>query len=319
MNVSMLGRPHPAVSRHETGDTSARAAVSGAGSRHTAESNMEYKTILVHVDRSTRLGERLEVALRLAERFGAHLTGLYALSALRVPAYALTASAETLLEATERQRAESLRQAKEVFDAACKRYMGIAAEWRVSEEDALEAVRLSARYSDLVVVGQHDPYAERDSGTHEKFVEELALSASRPVLIVPYAGHFPNPGKRILIAWNASPQAARAVTAALPILQQAEEVRIAVFDPDKRHGQHGDVPGADLALQLARHGVKALVTEQGSPNGDVGCGILSRAADFGSDMIVMGAYSHSRARERVLGGATRTLLSSMTVPVLTVH
>jgi nucleotide-binding universal stress UspA family protein len=280
---------------------------------------MEYKTILVHIDRATRRSERLEVGLRLAEAFNAHLVGMYALSALRIPAYALSASAEALLEAAEHQRTESLQQAKAAFDAVCKRYVGIAAEWRTSDEDALEAVRLSTRYSDIVVVGQHDPYADEDSGTNESFVEELVLAVSHPVLIVPYAGHFASPWKRVLIAWNASPPAARAVNAALPLLQRAEEVRVAVFDTDKTGAEHGEIPGADLALHLARHGVKASVTEQGSPAGDVGCGILSRAADFGSDLIVMGAYSHSRARERVLGGTTRTLLGSMTVPVLTAH
>lgn len=280
---------------------------------------MEYKTILVHIDRGTRRSERLEVALRLAAAFNAHLIGMYALSALRIPAYALSASAETLLEAAEQHRNEALRQAREAFDAACQRYVGIEAEWRSSDQDALEAVLTSARYSDLVVVGQHDPYSDQDCGTNERFVEELVLTASRPVLVVPYAGHFVNPFKKIVIAWNASPQASRAVAAAMPLLQRADEVRVAVFDAGKSDAEHGEVPGADLALHLARHGVKAIVTEQGSPNGDVGSGILSRAADFGSDLIVMGAYSHSRARERILGGATRTLLASMTVPVLTAH
>lgn len=280
---------------------------------------MEYKTILIHMDRAERRSERLELGLRLASTFEAHLIGLYAVSMLRMPAYALSASAETLLEAGEQERAESQQAAERVFRAACQRYLGIAAEWRTANEDAVEAVKLSARYSDLVIVGQHDAYADRDSGTDASFVADLALSVSRPVLVVPYAGHFTDIGRKVLIAWNASPQAARAVTAALPLLKRAEEVRVAVFDAERGHEEHGELPGADLALHLARHGVNALVTEQGSPNGDVGCGILSRAADFGSDLIVMGAYSHSRMRERVLGGATRTLLESMTVPVLAAH
>ena len=280
---------------------------------------MDYKTILVHMDRSPRRSERLAIGLRLAEAFNAHLVGLYALSSLRIPSYALSASAEALLEAADQDRNRSLEEAKAAFESACQRALGVAAEWRSSDEDALEAVLVSARYSDLVIIGQHDPYADQDSGTQQRFVEELAVTANRPLLLVPYAGHFTNSFKKVLIAWNASRQAQRAVNAALPLLQRAEEVRVAVFDPEKRDADHGEVPGADLALHLARHSVKALVTEQGSPNGDVGCGILSRAADFGSELIVMGAYSHSRARERILGGATRTLLDSMTVPVLMSH
>ncbi len=280
---------------------------------------MDYKTILVHMDRSPRRSERLAIGLRLAETFNAHLVGLYALSSLRIPAYALSASAGALLEAADQDRNQALEAAKATFDSVCQRSLGVAAEWRSSEEDALEAVLVSARYSDLVVIGQHDPYADQDSGTQQRFVEELVVTANRPVLLVPYAGHFTNSFKRVLIAWNASRQAQRAVNAALPLLQRAEEVRVAVFDPEKRDADHGEVPGADVALHLARHSVKALVTEQGSPNGDVGCGILSRAADFGSELIVMGAYSRSRARERILGGATKTLLDSMTVPVLMSH
>ncbi len=280
---------------------------------------MDYKTILVHVDRSPRRSERLSLGVHLAEEFNAHLVGLYALSSLRIPAYALSASAEALLEAADEDRSRAVDEAKAAFDSACQRSLGVTAEWRTSEEDALEAVLGSARYSDLVVIGQHDPYADQDSGTQARFAEEVVVTANRPVLVIPYAGHFAYPFKKILIAWNASRKAQRAVNAALPLLQRAEEVRVAVFDPEKRDDDHGEVPGADVALHLARHSVKALVTEQGSPNGDVGCGILSRAADFGSELVVMGAYSHSRARERILGGATKTMLESMTVPVLMSH
>jgi nucleotide-binding universal stress UspA family protein len=280
---------------------------------------MDYKTILVHIDHGRRCAERVELAVRLAEQTGAHLVGMYALSALRVPPYALTAPGGMLLEAIEQNNERSEHEARVVFDALVKRQVAVQLEWRSSHEDAVDAVQLSARYSDLVVVGQHDPYAEEDSGTDADFVDEVVTSVCRPVLVVPYAGKFDGVGRKILVSWNASSPAARAITAALPLLRRADEVRVAVFDARQTGFDHGEVPGADLALYLARHGVKASVTQQESPYGDVGCGILSRAADFGSDLIVMGAYGHSRTRERVLGGATRTLLDSMTVPVLMAH
>jgi len=174
---------------------------------------------------------------------------------------------------------------------------------------------LNARYSDLVIAGQRERDAEDDAGLAPEFVDELVLSAGRPVLLVPYAGRFPDTGKRVLVAWNASAEAARAVADALPLLARAENVNVVVFEPG-RTGDHGEEPGADAALYLARHGVKATVSTYGSPDVDIGSQILSRAADNGADLIVMGAYGHSRMRELILGGATRTILESMTAPVL---
>jgi nucleotide-binding universal stress UspA family protein len=134
--------------------------------------------------------------------------------------------------------------------------------------------------------------------------------------MVPYAGRFPDAGQRVLVAWNASREAARAVTDALPLLSRAERVEVVAFDST---GDHGEVPGADIALFLSRHGVKASAARQSAPGVDVGSQILSRAADVDADLIVMGAYGHSRLRELALGGATRSMLDAMTVPVLMAH
>jgi nucleotide-binding universal stress UspA family protein len=142
------------------------------------------------------------------------------------------------------------------------------------------------------------------------------MSAGRPVLMVPYAGRFPDTGKRVLIAWNAGREAARAVTDAMPLLSKAQSVEVVAFGEG---GDHGEVPGADLALFLARHGVKATAARQHAPGVDIGNQILSRAADVNADLIVMGAYGHSRLRELALGGATRSVLDAMTVPVLMAH
>jgi nucleotide-binding universal stress UspA family protein len=137
------------------------------------------------------------------------------------------------------------------------------------------------------------------------------------VLFVPYTGRFRDIGKRVLVAWNASREAARAVSDALPILAQAQSVEVVAFDPDG--ADHGEVAGADIALFLARHGVKASAARQSAPDIDVGSQILSRVADSNADLLVMGGYGHSRLRELALGGATRTVLDSMTLPVLMAH
>ena len=276
---------------------------------------MDYKTILVHLDRDARRSERVELAATLAGRHDAHLVGLFALSSSRMPSYVRSDTSGALIAAQNRQRAEAATEAEAAFRAAVRKHSGVKTEWRISAADALDAVRLNARYADLVVVGQREREAEDESGIAPEFVDELVLSCGRPVLIVPYAGRFPDAGKRALVAWNASAEAARAIADALPLLARAESVNVIVFETGPA-GDHGEEPGADAALYLARHGVKATVSRYGSPDIDVGSQILSRAADMAADLIVMGAYGHSRMRELVLGGVTRTILESMTAPVL---
>jgi nucleotide-binding universal stress UspA family protein len=277
---------------------------------------MTYKNILIHIDRGTRSGERLDIGFGLAQALNAHCVGLFALSAHRIPSYAKVEAGSILAEAEARFRAEAVVAAEAVFHGAVKRSGLATAEWRESKRDALGAMLLSARYSDLVIVGQRD--ADEDSGVTPEFVDELVLAAGRPVLAIPYAGRFANVGNNVLVAWNASREAARAVSDAIPLLQRAASVQVVAFDPGKG-ADHGDVPGADIGLFLARHGVKVQVAQQNGAGLDIGSQILSRAADIGADLIVMGGYGHSRMRELVLGGATRTLLESMTVPVLLSH
>ena len=145
------------------------------------------------------------------------------------------------------------------------------------------------------------------------------MSLGRPVLYVPSAGRFDDCGTRVLVPWNASREAARAVEEGLAFLREAKAAEVVTFDPDKVFPTGNIAPESDMRAYLNRHDVNARVV--GLPSGgiDVGSAILSRAADNGADLIVMGAYSHSRARELVLGGATRTLFKSMTVPTLMSH
>jgi nucleotide-binding universal stress UspA family protein len=123
----------------------------------------------------------------------------------------------------------------------------------------------------------------------------------------------------VVIAWNSAREAARAVHDAMPLLIAAEAVTVLTIDPREGPQGHGELPGADISLHLARHGVKAQVERTVSADLPVGEVLLSRLADLGADLLVMGAYGHSRMRELLLGGATRSLLQSMTVPVLMSH
>jgi len=145
----------------------------------------------------------------------------------------------------------------------------------------------------------------------------LALGVGRPVLIVPRYGTFETVGERVLVAWNGSREATRAVHDALPLLKLASSVTVLSIDPEHDTGDR--IPGADIALHLARHGVAAEGMSTVGLDISVGDLLLSRAADLGADLIVMGAYGHSRVRELVLGGATRHILQHMTVPVLMSH
>jgi len=280
---------------------------------------MPYRTVLLHLDRGARTKERLEMAFALAASHDAHLVGLFALSGPRIPSYALAEAGPVMVEAEKRQRAEAIQAGEAVFRAAMARNPGVKAEWRGTTRDALGAALVSARYADIVITGQLPPLRDDDTAMARDFCQELVLAAGRPVLFVPYAGHFESVGKRVLVAWNASRESARALTDALPILQRADSVQVVAFEPVQGEEQHGDVPGADISLYLARHGVKVTAAQQRSGGVDVGAQVLSRAADLDADLIVLGAYGHSRLREIVLGGVTRTLLESMTVPTLMSH
>ena len=280
---------------------------------------MALRNLLVYLDSTKASSARGEVALKLAQRHEAHLTALAPTATPLVPGYIAGNFPDELLkmqEAEARDRAEAAAQA---FRQAAERE-GVAVETRVvscTTANLTAVIALHARYADLTVMGQLDPDDPTPGGV--TMVEDVIMTAGRPTLVVPYVGAWTAPGRHVMIAWDASREAARAAQDALPLLEAAEEVTILVVNPDKGDQDHGEQPGADIALHLARHGVKAKVQRSEVRDITVGEEILSRLADAGSDLLVMGAYGHSRLREVVLGGVTRTLLEEMTVPVLMSH
>jgi len=276
---------------------------------------MTYKTILVHVDSGRRCPARIQLAAELAVRFDAHLAGLYALTAGYGPASPMIVSRAEIVEGQRQRAAKQAGEVQAMFGDAVQKGGLTRAEWRVSSDDAIAAMALHARYADLVVIGQPEP--EGDSGVDAAFAHRAVLAGGRPVLVVPYIGPAATLGKRVLLAWNATREATRAMTDALPLLQSADEVAVVMVRP--RGASHGEVPGADVGVYLARHGVRVKVDSIEAPEVDAGNLLLSQAADLSSDLIVMGAYGHSRFGELVLGGATRTIVESMTVPVVMSH
>jgi len=281
---------------------------------------MSYKDLLVVLDSEATARERLDLAAALAERFAAHLVGLYPLPTPQVPRH-LGYYDPALLDpflAELRERASSAAvKMRETFEHVTG-LRRLSAEWREITEGPDADPVLHARYADLAILGQLDPDRVETESIQPR-PEQVALASGRPVLIVPYAGRFDNVGRRIVIAWSSTREAARAVSDAMPFLESADLVNVLTIDPREGPDGHGELPGADIAVHLARHGVKAQIERTVSAGLPVGEVLLSRIADLGADLLVMGAYGHSRVRELLLGGATRSVLRSMTLPVLMSH
>lgn len=279
---------------------------------------MGYKTILVHVDDSTHVDERIRIAARIAAIEGAHLIGA-AMTGVSRFVYRNTDLNENdpnIGPHMELVR-ERARSALAAFEPKIKSLGVTSYEQRLIDDDAGSGLTLQASYSDLVVVGQTDP-EEISPAKMPELPAYVVMNAGRPVLIVPYAGHFDNLAGNVLIAWDGSTQATRAVTSAIPLLKRATIAKVVIFNADANPGIHGEQPGADIALYLARHNVNVEVLQKKTVL-DIGNALLSLVADESADLLVMGGYGHSRFREVLLGGATRTILASMTVPVLMSH
>jgi nucleotide-binding universal stress UspA family protein len=279
---------------------------------------MSYKTILVHVDKSRGAAERIKLAAMIAAKQNARLVGVALTGISRFIYQAglindndpnLTTHLSAQLDML-RNRAE---EALEEFAQLAQKLNVRAFETELIDDEAGDGVTLRARCNDLVVIGQTD-LDEPSPAVAPDFPEVVVMDTGRPVLIVPYAGRFDSVGNRVLIAWDGSIGATRAVANALPLLKSADAVDVAVFNPESV-GDPDQQPGADIAAYLAHHGVHANVVRQ-KIDISIGDALLSMATDLNSDLMVMGAYGRSRFREMLLGGVTRTVLQSMTVPVL---
>jgi nucleotide-binding universal stress UspA family protein len=279
---------------------------------------MSIKNILVHVDDSEQVDSRLDVAVKLVQTHDAHLAAIYAIAYPVISVYLGEGYVPAdLIESQAERSRERASAARKRFEERMGRD-GMEAEWREAEGYPADVISLNAKYADLTVVGQPHP-DDPQNYPNPGLPAEVALSAGRLVLVVPYIGALQEPGRNVLVAWNGSREATRAVNDALPILERAEKVTVLAVNPRKSGSDHGDIPSADIALHLARHGVKAEASQTVSGDTDVGDIILSRISDLGADLVVMGAYGHSRMRELVMGGVTRDLLRHMTVPVLMSH
>lgn len=279
---------------------------------------MSIKTILVHLDNPARASKVLDPAMTLAAAQGAHVVGLHVMPSLAaLPGYGYELPG-AVIDTFDRNNAARAAKLREAFDHALSSVVGVNGSWAQMQSlgsDPASEVLEHARCSDLVVVLQAD---EAEGATRWELGGRLVLESGRPVLMVPHSGKFPTIGKRVLVAWNGSRECARAVFDALPVMQKADEVRI--LGVGGRANPEGvDLPGAELAATLARHGLR-VVTETGKKTPlSVADELLNVASDTGADLLVMGGYGHSRAREFLFGGVTREIMGHMTVPVLFSH
>ena len=269
------------------------------------------KALLVHVDASPRAAVRLQLAEQLALAHGAQATAIYAVTSalLRYPmAMAAGADVAPMLAEVDAQRLEAARK---LFAASVDRQR---MNWLEVTGRPIVDVAQQALYADLLVLGQRSTDEMRDVDVPADFVSSVLIDSGRPAIVVPHITAAPPKLERVLVAWKPTREAARAVSAALPILLQARDVTVAAFD-------EGESPAAESGIvgYLRQHGVQARFKREVASEIDVGEQLLSLAADEQSDLLVMGCYGHGRAREWVLGGATRTVIESMTVPVLMSH
>ncbi|MCW5690462.1 MAG: universal stress protein [Pseudolabrys sp.] len=257
-----------------------------------------------------------DFAVAVGEAFEAHVAGIAVAYEPIIPGAVMGGIPPEFIEA---QRTESEKKAKDAtarFEAAAKR-SSLSAETRTltsSVSGAADQFARIARRFDLVVVGQPDP----NEGIQDEVIDEAALFESgRPVVYVPFIHKGGLKLDRVMVCWDGGRAATRAVADSMPFLRKARQVEIVMIG--NKAGKENEIAGADLGQHLARHGLKVDVKRITSPDIDVASTILSYAADSSADMIVMGGYGHSRLREFVLGGATRGILESMTVPVLMSH
>lgn len=274
------------------------------------------KDIVVNLSYNNERDRAADYAISVAGEFGAHLSAVaFAYEPLPPPA----PFGGVPVDLVAAQRAESERLATEAiarFDRAANQ-AGISADSRMVEATFAGAAdtfaRIARRY-DLAILAQPEP---EKAAPNEAIVHAALFESGRPIILVPYIQRRGMTLDHVIVCWDGGRAAARAIGDAVPLLERAKSVDVVIVATDR--AKTDEIPGADMAQHLARHAAKVEVRRIVAPDVDVPNTILSHAADSGTDLIVMGGYGHSRLREFILGGATRGILGSMTVPVLMSH
>jgi len=278
---------------------------------------MAIKDILVHVEPDEASRQRLGAALQIAREHGAQVSGIHIATSAAVIAPASVLPSTELLASFAKQQQQRTAEAEQRFREALDETPELAGDWHAVDGDVVRELTRASAYTDLLIIGQ-----EKGSESiidRRGVPDTVILGSGRPTLVIPYIGIQDGIGRNVLIAWNGSRESVRAVNDALPLLKRAEQVVVLTMEPHGGEAAKADIPSADIALHLARHGVQVEARSALAEDIEAGDMLLSRAADQGADLIVMGGYGRARWRELVLGGVTRHLLSHMTVPVFMSH
>ncbi|MAL80506.1 MAG: hypothetical protein CMN55_15610 [Sneathiella sp.] len=277
------------------------------------ETIMSIKTILLHLNDEAHLDTNIEAALGLAVEHKAHLIGLYTIAQVVVPATYMGYVPPELIEQSHQAEEKKAAAAKKrLEELAAKVDCGV--DVFIEQGYAPDLLNAHALAVDLVVIGQGDPEAENNAQVRY-IAEEIVVSSPRPVLIIPSAGKFHDFGNHVMVAWNNTRESSRALHEALPFLKKADKVTLLRVNATEDE----NFETKQIMAHLERHGIKAEFKSGHWPDLDVGDAMLGALVDYSADMLVMGAYGHSRIREMILGGATKSILSHMTAPTLLSH
>jgi nucleotide-binding universal stress UspA family protein len=276
------------------------------------EPTMTIKTVAAILTQTETAKVVLDTAIAIAAENDAHVVGLHAEAIDPPPVMSPFDLPDSSVIAALYDVAAQQSKVLEVQFNEAVRLGGVVGTWRVIRggvASASQGVVSASRIADLVVAGQ--PQQGRVSE-----LDDVLFESGRPVLFIPYITKQARPFNRVLIAWDGSRESTRAIFDALPLLKKAAEVEIFSVDPLDAGPQATVLTGTDIAEALDRHGLKISVNSQQSEKLPIYSVIENRCSDFAADLLIMGAYSHARIRERLFGGVTHTLLQSMTVPVL---
>jgi nucleotide-binding universal stress UspA family protein len=273
------------------------------------------KDVVVNLSARDRQDFVTDYAVSLGAAFGAHIVGIAFVYDPVIPDGSLGGIPVDVIEIQREENSRAATAAVERFEASVKA-AGVSAETRILEATLGGGATLFggiARRFDLAVVGQ----ARREHGAAEELMIEVALFESgRPLVVVPYIQKDGLKLDRVIVCWDGGRTAARAIADAMPFLERAKAVDVVVVAEERKQEEIAD---AKMIQHLARHGIRASAKRMAKGDISIENVILSYAADSGADFLVMGGYGHSRLREFILGGATRGILSSMTLPVLMSH
>ena len=274
------------------------------------------KDIVVNLSMTEAASPTTDYAVSVAGALEAHLTGIAFVFDPIVP---VSGTGYVPAEVIETQQADNEAAAKTAIDrfAEATRRAGLSAEpltITASLAGAGQQFSRIARRFDLAIVGQAEP---KTSSVEDIIAETTLIDSGRPMILVPYIQKAPLKLDNVMVCWDGSHQAARAIGDAMPLLAKAGRVEVVIVSDE--HGKQDEIEGADMGQHLARHGLKVEVHRVGGGGIDVADALLSRVADSGADFMVMGGYGHSRLREYVLGGVTHSILRALTVPALLAH